>query len=1165
MLQNEYHRVPVTAVTFCGKSLISGEGNIMRAYDTTHGNLLNSCRIFEENQQIHGLVTSNDSALSLLAWGGSLIRAFSISQIDDLPLSFQPGSLLHSPDWILHAAVSPPVENEDAKRLVAFVTAHNGLVVLDSSELIGDHTKDLSHAPRLAELLVPGSNCILYSAQVSWLSPRHCLVAAGTAFGDVIIWSCHLTNSGENGQLEATTTVHYTFSAHEGSVFGVQISPPLEGRPRMLATCSDDRTVRIWDVSDLSISCPSLIERQRDTGFGSDVQAATDFAPPCLAKAMGHVSRIWHVRFLSSEVNAAPTSPRETLIASFGEDTAYILWSLKPQNSSGNDLPYNLEQLSSKTAHTGKHIWSVAISRTGGIATGGADGGIAIHDAPSMKSLAHQILEVPRDLLPKGASESIQKKKLEDNYRGYTFLDAYNVLCTTDFGRVLNITLPRPHEQSTEFQVREISSPIAGLHNYSVVASASGLGFISGSSGEVFLYSCLNESSLLPIARIGRKTAGLFACSIKTTISEDEVYLLVTTVGSKQAEIFKLDSKMPFNNSEQDFVKEKWSLEMPDAAFITTSFTIIELDGCCWVAIGSRNGAIAIFQIQDTKFALQIELLETNAHGNEAVTALFADTTISSTQDGQSFATAVLHSVGRDGAHAIHQLKVRGAQYEQSSINSLPELSLIHNLPLPFGPNIEGITRTANNQLWIWGFRGKSFVVYNTTTQQEVFNVVCGGAHRNWAFKPSSFLDATFEMQGGTFIWTKASKLFYQSSAPGDGYKQINSGGHGREIKTMALLEEDDLQLFATGAEDTDIKIFAYNDQASRESTNLTKDDSDVQSNRMNQQAGQQLEISTPKGFHCWQTLRKHNTGIQHLQFLTHVAEKTETGNQHTSFLLSSGGCEEFHIWTINAQKGWSKQRRDLEVGVICTSTHPRSGKSDLRITGFEAVSHHDEIEVQMAYSDSSLKTWIYDVRSQDWTLKSQGDYLAACLTGVFRSPMSTDNQNASETKLITTSTDGHITLWPYATSDAEQSHSLNWTTRIKAHQNSILASVAHTFANGSRIIITGGDDNALSFTLWTPSSTVSKTYSISRAHAAAITGLAMKPLTCYSASLVSVGLDQRVRIWDVTVNDLEVHVQRKLNVGTSVADAAQVVLCRLSAGRTGVVVAGVGMQMWSL
>ena len=165
----------------------------------------------------------------------------------------------------------------------------------------------------------------------------------------------------------------------------------LRGPSRVLASCSDDRTVRLWDISDLDSECPSLTEIQRETGFGSTDQSNV-YAPPLLAKAMGHISRIWSIHFLREEASAT----RPLALASFGEDGSRIAWEVKTITEETGALRYELEQSHITPLHVGKNIWSATID-DGRCATGGADGAIAllpyVEQIPPTLEVGNSLLE----------------------------------------------------------------------------------------------------------------------------------------------------------------------------------------------------------------------------------------------------------------------------------------------------------------------------------------------------------------------------------------------------------------------------------------------------------------------------------------------------------------------------------------------------------------------------------------------------------------------------------------------------------------------------------------------------------------------------------------------------------------------------------------------------
>lgn len=154
-------------------------------------------------------------------------------------------------------------------------------------------------------------------------------------------------------------------------------------------------------------------------------------------------------------------------------------------------------------------------------------------------------------------------------------------------------------------------------------------------------------------------------------------------------------------------------------------------------------------------------------------------------------------------------------------------------------------------------------------------------------------------------MWTRAASLHIRSQT-GPNHNVIRSGGHGREIKAVAVSQGAHGQLIATGAEDTDIKIFQY-------------------------AAGE---------LYCQRTLRKHTTGIQHLQW-----------SDDGKYLFSSGGCEEFYIWRIN------RLPSAFGVGVVCEFTYtPESEHADLRIMSFDVHKCGPEYDIAMVFSDSSIK-----------------------------------------------------------------------------------------------------------------------------------------------------------------------------------------------------------------
>jgi WD40 repeat protein len=1087
-LAHKQHKVPVTSLEFYSDDLLlAGEGTHLNAYSTSQKIHLGSVQIFR-SQAIHRILI-NQTTKEILVCGGSHVALIRLQNETKALVTFEILARRDVGDWIFNAAF-PPLSENDSATIVALVTAHNALIKCTLERNCGDKSEhSLS-----AETVVPGSNCVLYCAHISWLSASVCLIASGTAFGDIIIWSTPF--SAEKHEPTSVKT-HYIFQAHEGSIFDVQISTHLEqdvlgGPDRVLASCSDDRTIRLWDISDLDRESPSMTDIQRETGFGSTDQSNT-YAPPLLSSAAGHISRIWMVRFIlesTIDEHGEPTGKVDPLaIASFGEDGSCITWNVSTVPDNGDRLTYELRQSRALPIHAGKNIWSATV-RNGHGASGGADGMIAL--LPSI-ARSPQVFAIDDGLLYTSNSEDVWVEP-KDVFRSYTFVGDGTVLATTTNGHIVTLTLePDGCSIVTRYDAYE------SLSDFSMTTSGQGLAFIAGIKGDVLMFACRYDQCF-DIGTLSRKVAGLFlsipAASTNHYTAEGHD-LLVTTVGSPTAQLIQIH-KMTYADGAGEYDPVEQLLVLPPR-FVATSFIFVQHGDVAHVGyaiVGSRSGALAVYDLTGPGAigaTTSTDLLQ-HCHGKESVTA-FEWKPATRGDDALGY----LWSTGRDGTCTVHQVTL-----QESSLS----FELVHQLELPFGPNIEGLKFTLDGSLHVWGFKGKQFVVHDIIAQQDIFTVECGGGvHRNWAYEPV--------INGRTFIWTQNSTLMRvtQTERP---LQTVRAGGHGREIKAVAV-SAGQQQSIATGAEDTDIKLFTY---------------------------------SSGNGFKCLQTLRKHNTGIQHLQWST-------DGRR----LFSSAGSEEFHVWRV------CHDVPALGVGVVCESAHPRSMASDLRITGFDARERASDeqqgsiFDIVMAYSDSTVKVWSYS--QNKWTLEKSGNYLTACLTDV-RYLSAKQDEPSDNYRLVTTATDGHIAMWHCSEIDM-----LAWLHRRRVHQNAILNATDDILSDGSPLLVTAGDDNGVGLSRIDAKNGVS-TLLIPRAHAAAVTALAMYKYDDDCFYVLSASIDQRVKLWDICIDTTvagvaSLQVRKVQNVFTSVADVSSMALLRLEDDSTGVLVCGVGMDVWRL
>ncbi|KAH8816486.1 WD repeat protein-like protein [Xylogone sp. PMI_703] len=1177
-LQLSHTLNPITSLEFyrlkSGRLvLLAGEGGYLKVFDSKSSDLIGLYRIFQ-SQAIHGIVisgsSSNENELEVVIWGGSCISLIrgriwesllskTLGDITDLETSIS--------NWILDVSLSPT--NHDRCSLI---TADNTLLQAcieagSQSEVVCLRTLD---SP---------SKSMLYSANVLWETESIITVAAGTVFGEIIVWECSISES------EATSTaqVFYTLAGHEGSIFGVSISSIIMDQAgkcmRLLASCSDDRTIRIWDVSKPtnSSSAPAshnqpALALARETGFGMNdvhVNGEPEF-DRCLGMVMGHASRIWNVKFLQLDSESLQ-------VLSFGEDSTAQHWSMDMQPDRSSRSLKTLTHIDTFAFHSGKHLFSSAIRYTGQpsilVATGGADGKISSYavslkkaenpytkpseiEAPQGQSAHHgslyqweldleEVLScLPPNTLYQMTPESLAtkivsditssnpsdiskelpakkakiKKPPKDTFNRYGLVAEDLILATTTFGRVLTCKL------GTHLQWEELNLPEpheSSLRSYSVVKGLpeSGVAFATGTSGKIFVYE--QGSTVQLVGDIGAKVTDMFPF---VGLHDMSVCLLITTIGGMVGIIYQFDRR----DEGRLFLKQSFTVSLPEKFIVTSA-------GYCdgFIILGSRKGSLAIYK--PSVQAAAVALWKADAENGDAVTSITAIKTPSMGADPDK---AYFLVTGKNGLYSIFLLSARAGS--ESEISS-PIIVPVHFGTPPFGPVIEA-GWFEGSELFLCGFKSKDFVVWNETKQCEIITVNCGNAHRSFAY---SHLKNT--NGGGYFIYTKASKLHihYQSTCS---HNIVKQGGHGREIKACAVSSSG--SFMATGAEDTAIRLWRYH----RGTTSLEK------------------------RYECLAVRQQHTAGIQHLQW------------HGDNYLFSSGGVEEFYVWSITPIPGFG-------IGTVREASCPdQSEEKDLRIMSFDITDAPKDMQskdeqvmlISLAYSDSTIRTYTY-CKSSGFVLLATGRYTAACLMQIQSIKLS-----SSELNLITAATDGKLTIWRIPIPNSTNILEWQMVSAHKIHQNSIKCMDLVTLDHGKCIAVaTGGDDNGLGITVYKSADIGSPTAAPSRillrsAHAAAITGLccllksdSINKSQGLEFEIATSSNDQQVKTWTVKLNDcsLDRHgedreqtiVLRKLgDAFTTIADVGDMsVMDRLDginqAENWEILVVGNGMDIWNV
>ncbi|UNI23477.1 WD repeat-containing protein 6 [Purpureocillium takamizusanense] len=1067
-LRRELSQLPITALDFYTSRLgnvylLAGEDTRLAVYAvepaTEQHSLCRSEDIFYD-QPLHGIRVQephDGESPRAIVWGSSDIAMLDVSALDTQVRAVDVVARGTAPDWIYDAAVSPWDSS-----LAVVITAHNEVVPcrVDASGTI------------VFGALTSPSRPMLYNGRLAWLSSDTLLVAAGTVFGDVVVWKYHFAADDEMGR--GRHEMLCTLTGHEGSIYGVDISPEMAGpggeSVRLLASCSDDRTIRIWDIATERPSTLSEIRPSEapETGFRPtpeyDAQATgeEDGARP-VATAMGHVSRIWGVKF--GLPGTCDTLDSAVPVYSFGEDATAQRWQLELHSAAGRGKKPLGELVHKQTysLHNGKHIWAGAVlcrDEATLIATGGGDGKIGLITEPSSEQPTAQNL-------PRGVITADMRDVLDSTRPGlaagremisrYDFITEDQVLAITNLGRLFVGAL------STGITWREIKTSdemTAELRlTYVFRAVHDGAAVLGTTDGKIFYVR--GADTITRVAQVPGRIieASVLSKGAFSTASGSPVQILVHLHGSSESCYITIDS----DGGSASYCRTKGL----DSRFVATSAAKLgEL-----LIMGSRHGWISLLRKQGDAWRPVCDVATRSRDAITSIVALPPRTDLPT-------ASKYFLATSRDGKYRIYELEQDGQS---------PQLHLLHETAPPFGPMIEGAWFThdaVDPELVLYGFRSKDFVIWNETRREEIAMVDCGGAHRTFRLWSSASDPGRYH-----FAFTRTSKLSVYSQARTP-HCTLRNGTHGREIRALSSRG----RYLASGAEDTSIRIWEYRETTKPGQTEMR----------------------------CLASIKSHVTGIQRLQFLD------------DEYLFSSAGNEEFFVWKIRVLDSAYRGLAVMCEGVFAD----KSPSGDLRIMDFDVcrwdsggggddTAGMPVLLVTLAFSNSAVKTYRYGPGGGRFEPYAQGFYTGACLTQVRHLGVCGGNG-----WIMTASTDGHLALWREDLINAQGNITRTWVLMeaARVHQSSIksLDMARGRGGDDGFCVVTGGDDNALGVATVMRKGgggfTLAERGIVRRAHAAAINGVVA--LTAAGdgdddddedgITVVSVSNDQRVRAWRI-------------------------------------------------
>ncbi|ODA76065.1 hypothetical protein RJ55_08348 [Drechmeria coniospora] len=1088
-LQRELCQVPITALAFYTSPsgavfVLAGEDASLSIYaaDGPSAELICCLAVFDQDQPVHGIQVDGQQCL---VWGSSLLSVLHLGALEtDKTVKLVAKG--RASDWIYDAALSPWDPS-----LAVLATAHNEVVPL---------RRGVSDSLVFGALTSP-SRPMLYNAHLSWLSPTTVLVAAGTVFGDIVVWKYLFARDDS----PAEYVVLFNLSGHEGSIYGVDMSPEIllpDGRPmRLLASCSDDRTIRVWDVTEREGTDKSIAQGSNmlGTGFrstfnGQHASEQPQDAVMPIAVIMGHASRIWGVKF---GVASTPSPGHGSLaIYSFGEDSTTQRWRFAFDVLEDDRVTGRLAHSQTYSLHQGKHLWAGAVlcrrdERTM-IVTGGGDSKINIVREPDAEctppgaaaggdgivavDMQDMVRSLPAHQRAEDKSEMISR---------YDFLLNGQVLALSNLGRLF-LSFPRADGLAWR-QVEVDDGMTADLRfTYTIRTTSNGSAILGTSNGDVFYFQLPGRISR--VARVPGRIIDInrLSPSAQQPDSSACVQVLVHIQGSPDSQYIALDA------SGKVLVHE--AVKGLDGRFVATSSAMVGN----LLIIGSRRGWLCLLARQDGGWRPMV---------NFATRSRDAITSIVPLPSASEPASDLVHLLltSRDGKYRIYQFQ-RGAP---------AQLHLLHENAPPFGPMIEGAWFTSDRaepELILYGFRSKDFVVWNETRREEVATVECGGAHRKFRLGRSGA-----DPSRCWLAFTRTSKLYIYSQS-GMPHQTLKAGTHGREIRAMS----SNGRYLASGAEDTLIQIWAYREE----------------------QGPGRAEMQ------CLASMKAHASGIQELHWF---------GDE---YLFSSGGNEELFVWRIRKLPTYGG------LAVVCEGVFAdKSPLGDLRIMDFDisGIDGGGGMLVTLAFSNSTVKTYRYTTGG-GFALHAQGCYTGACLTqtrhlGLVRGQLwlcttSTDGHVALWKTAGQVDGDGDARR--HVLAEAVQMHqsSIKSIDLLRVGPRFRLMTGGDDNAVGSAVVSEneGGDGY-----------TVSTRGVVRRAHGAAVNGVVLLRRGGEGDDDevvgVSVSNDQRVKMWRMTGRRGQ-EVALVASAYSAVADPGSV--ARVGHGDDSrVVLGGVGVEVW--
>ncbi|XP_007443605.2 WD repeat-containing protein 6 [Python bivittatus] len=741
VMETELLLAPITALEIVGDHLIAGEGPNIAIYILEPGASPSArcSRQVLQNYNVHGI--KEQQKLSPGANKPSTLAIFGGKSFVVVKLSFQDSTVklsevfpfceLH--DWIwdlqwLEGRAEMPSS-------VAVALGHNSVALYDC---VGQRILQEVHCQE---------KCILYSAHLVGSHWETLVLVAGTVFHQLVVW-CAADQTDDIGRIKPRSRI----SGHSGVIFSICF---LESRG-ILASASDDRSVRLWSVCDLR-KPPALV--------------------PCLLVCYGHQSRVWSVRLLRD------------YIISIGEDSTCLVWN------------YQGKVVHSFKGHKGQGLRAVAVHEgRGWVFTGGADSGIRHWCLKERSTSGNKFWQLKFPFPAKKGSPRVVK-----------LVGVNHLLVMTDAGVVYSCDLA---SEAWTLLLEDAAYQSYSLLEASKLANGGILCAIGNLSGQVKVFPVSSPTHSKELNLYEGKVHNL---TWATAPKQDPNTCSLFASGPAGALLWLEVSWHPLGGTtvvvKQCFLlpvcKQRWhtcTAFLPQGEFLLCGdrrgslmmFACKPTLGLEKARAGDELGSSAsgfICNLPGVTFPIGNEepqaerpvSLLFGLHGKLGVTSITCHSDF-------------IYSTGRDSCY--RQLQVQDQQLHVLR-KQKPWKDLEWLEDLRFGPN---------GSLWVLGFHATHFVVWSVSSSEMLLFIPCGGGHRSWSYAHCLSIEA--------FAYVKSGEIWlYQSKEASSEHRILKAALHGRgltcvcHIGTLKTFGRERVSIFATGSEDNTVNILAFNVQ----------------------------------------------------------------------------------------------------------------------------------------------------------------------------------------------------------------------------------------------------------------------------------------------------------------------------------------------------------------